>query len=164
MRAFFVPLAFVGVLACTSSGDDPPQNGEGPFVTLSGGSFDKLTLQPLDGAGVLDAGRFRAFVEDRASICSTTARRQNSTVLTIVTPSSAPGTDDGASVKLAKLDAACQAAPEYASESGRVTITSASATVVAGTFEVTLANGAGTLAGSFNIPICPTLKLDSCEP
>jgi hypothetical protein len=164
MRAFFLPLALVAAIACTTSGDEPPQNGEGPFVTLNGGSFDKLALNALDGAGVLDAGRFRALVEDRASICSTSARRQNSTVLTIETPSGAPGTYPNASVEISKLDATCANAQSYASESGTVTITSASSTVIAGTFDVTLANGAGTLKGSFNIPVCPSLKLDTCDP
>lgn len=148
-------IAVVGALGCTTSADGPPESGEGPFVTLNGGSFDKLTLNAADGAGVMNGGQFRALVEDKASICSTSALRQRSTVLTIETPNT---------VKIAKLDATCGNEQEYVSESGTVTITSSSSTVVTGSFDVTLANGAGTLKGTFNIPICPGLKLDTCDP
>lgn len=158
MRALFLAMGSLSLaiaVGCTTSADDPPQNGEGPFVTLNGGSFDKLTLNALDGAGVFANGVFRAYFEDKAGICSTSARRQNSTVLTIETPNT---------VKIAKLNATCGNDQEYVSESGTITIASATSTLVVGSFDVTLANGAGTLKGSFNVPICPSLALDSCEP
>jgi hypothetical protein len=185
-----LPLVFAAAVACTHDPEDPISHGDGPFVTL-GGTFDKLTLTPTDGVGIIDTeaalsddlkaagvkSRFRAFVEDRPNLCSTGAGRQNATVFAIDAlsdnPSFAPGTytqkqdsvPGQVDVSITKLNGTCTSdQQDYGAESGTVTITSVSATVVTGNFEMTLLHGDGTLSGSFNVPLCPGLKLGGCDP
>lgn len=192
MRVWLLPLGLLaGALACTTDPDEPIATSEGPFYTRSGGSFDKLSLTPTDGAGIIESeaalgaeleaagvkSRFRAFVEDKNSVCGLGAKRQNATVFAIDalsdSPTFAPGTytqkqssaPGQVDLSITKLNATCGSdQQDYGTESGTVTITSVTATVVTGTFDVTLMGGAGTLSGSFNVPLCPSLRSESCDP
>jgi hypothetical protein len=143
----------------------------------------------VDGIGVIDhdvaddakaAGvktTFRAFVSDRGNLCGAGANRKNGTVFFIealtdkdtLEPGeftqhldSVPGQVD---LGISKLDASCQTqGQDYGTASGKVTITSVTATTVSGTFDVTLMGDAGTLTGSFNVPLCASIGSDSCAP
>lgn len=187
-----LPLLLAGAVACTTDAEGPPSSGEGPFLTRTGGTFDRLTITPTDGAGSIDTeadlsdelraagvkSRFTAFIEDRNNVCSTGARRQDATVFAIVALSDAdtfsPGTytqkqdsvPGQVDLSVTKLNATCTSdQQDFGTESGTVTITSVTETVVTGTFEVTMLGGAGTLQGSFNVPLCPGLTLgESCSP
>lgn len=193
MRAFAVASSalFLAAVACTTTPDDPiVTGGDGAFFTRGGGSFDKLTVTPTDGAGLLQSGsalpaevaaagvrsRFVAYVADRQNVCTGGPRRADAIVLSIDARSGAeafaPGTYTGSAtvgpgqveLAIAKLGTSCASDPEYRAESGTVTITTVRPTYVAGTFDVTLRDGAGTLSGSFNVPLCPSLDLVRCSP
>jgi hypothetical protein len=159
----------------------------GPLLVL-GGTFKALTLNAVDGIGVIstsvppefaDAGirsEFKAFISDKSNLCGTGVVRQNETIFAITAVSGSatfqagtytemlqevPGQVD---VSITKLNAACTSnSQDYGSASGTVVITSVTASAVAGTFDVTLLGDAGTLQGSFNVPLCPSLST-SCVP
>src|SRR5262249_52728382 len=66
---------------------------------------------------------------------------------------------------ISRLDGTCTSTgQDYGAESGTVIITSVTATGVAGTFNITLMAGAGTLEGSFNVPLCQSLPSGNCVP
>jgi hypothetical protein len=172
-----------------SSSSGSSSSGVTNALLTLGGTFDKLKLTPTDGIGVIDhdisenakaAGvksTFRAFVSDRGNLCGLGSNRQNGTVFFIEALSdkdtiqpgeftqhqdAVPGQVD---LGITKLDGTCQLqGQDYGTESGKVTITSVTSTAVSGTFDVTLMNGAGTLTGSFNVPICAGIGSDSCAP
>lgn len=155
----------IGVVgaACTTSAEGPPSAGEGPFFTRTGGNYDAIAIAAKDGTGTLETGRFRAFISDANSVCANGARRQGATVLGIDTTGTAPGTFP-ATFQIARNDSACNGTAATNTGSGTVTITSVSTTVVEGTFDATLDADAGTLTGSFNVPLCPALDVTTCKP
>ncbi len=191
MRVAIFTLALVGAIACTTNPDDPISAGDGPFFTRSGGSFDKLAFTPADGAAVIDTGaalsdahkatgvksRLRAFVLDTDTVCGKGARRPNMTVFAIDALSDQPSFVAGTytqkldsvpghvDLSMTKLNATCSSdMQDYGIESGTVTIAQVTATFVEGSFDVTFMNGAGTLTGTFNVPLCASLDSSACTP
>jgi hypothetical protein len=156
------------------------------LLTLDG-SFNTLPLHPLDGIGyitrlisepALGAGvrsEFLAIVSERGSLCAASAVRPNETAFAITALSGddpfQPGTfavglggqPGDVNVSMTRFGPSCLPAEQYASESGTVVVTRVTADAVSGTFDVTLAGDAGTLQGSFDVPLCaqPTAR---CTP
>lgn len=163
MRCFVLLPFVVVVAACTASADGPPSAGEGPFFTRSGGNYDKVPIVVKDGTGAIATGRFRAFLSDANNLCSAGALRQGATVLGIDTNGTAPGTF-AATFQVSRNDASCNGAAAMDSGSGTVTLTTVSASFVEGTFDATMSGDAGSLTGSFNVPLCPALDATTCKP
>jgi hypothetical protein len=165
-----------------------PLDGGPPTLTL-GGTFNALTLTMVDGTAYIsgprpsdvDAGvrsELRVFFSDKGSLCANGVMRQGETILSIDALSADPAFAAGTytqmqqsvpgqvDVAITKLDQSCGATgQDYGAQSGTVVITSLTASNVAGTFDVTLGGGAGTLTGSFSAPICGTaFSGGSCQP
>jgi hypothetical protein len=150
---------------------------EGGLLTLDG-SFNSLPLRPQDGVGYVTrlisgpaalAGvrtEFVAVVGDRPSLCAASVVRPNETTFAITAQSGDDpfgpgrfavglgGQPGGVEVSVTRFGPSCLPADQYVSESGTVVITRVTADAVLGTFEVTLAGDAGTLQGSFDVPLC----------
>ncbi len=151
---------------------------EGALLTIDG-SFNTLPLHPLDGMGYITrlisgpaarAGvksEFVAIVGERQSLCAGSVVRPNETTFAITAQSGDDpfragsfavglgGMPGDVEVSMTLFGPSCLVAEQYASESGTVTITSVTSSGVSGTFDVTLAGDAGTLQGSFDVPLCP---------
>jgi hypothetical protein len=151
---------------------------EDALLTIDG-SFNALPLHPLDGIGYITrlisgpgagAGVKSAFVGivgERQSLCAGSVVRPNETTFAITAQSGddpfRPGTfavglgelPGDVEVSMTRFGPSCLVADQYAAESGSVVITRVTSSAVSGTFDVTLAGDAGTLQGSFDVPLCP---------
>jgi hypothetical protein len=149
-----------------------------------GGSFNASALNVLDGTAFVSSvpsqagginSNLSVFFSDKTSLCSTGVRRQNETVLVIGAMSGGPAFQAGtftdtqeeapgqAYVSVTALNGAC-ANQSLGAASGTVVITSVTSSAVSGTFDVTLLGDAGTLQGSFNVPLCDQAFSYSCQP
>jgi len=73
----------------------------------------------------------------------------------------APGQVD---VSVSKLNASCGSdGKDFGSATGSVTLTAVTDTGVAGTFDVALLGDAGTLQGTFNVPLCNLPFSSTCQ-
>jgi len=150
--------------------------GPGALFSLDG-SFDALAIRPVDGFGTIvtavpgplaEAGvnsNFLAFVADRPALCAGVLR-QSETVVSIdalsanstfapdrfvVTSEVVP---TAVTVEVTRFDDTCGVAGQYVAVSGSVNVTSVTSAKIAGTFDVALSGDAGTLQGSFDVPLC----------
>jgi hypothetical protein len=150
---------------------------DGAFLTF-GGTFGALPLHPLDGMGHISrlvsgppaaAGvrsTFAAVVSDRTNLCAISLLRPNETAFAISAlsgddpfrPSTfavgGNGVPGEVNVSVTRMGPVCTPTDQYASASGSVVITRVTSDAVAGTFDVTLPGDAGTLQGSFDVPLC----------
>lgn len=161
----------------------PIPAGDGGLLLL-GGSFDALPLAVVDGtayiadggAAPMVASELRAYFSDRSTLCQSGVLRDNETIFAIdaqsgslpfaagtytVKQQGGPGNVD---VSITKLNAACGGSQDFGAASGTVVIESATASVITGTYDVTLLNDAGTLQGFFNVPVCNRPASATCQP
>lgn len=165
--------------------DGPPSASGSSFFTRTGGTF-AATLDVSDGTAFVtptsERGadvktELRVFFSDRDNLCTKGPNRQNETVLALDLLSGAatlePGTftqknvdEPGqADVSLATLDGTCKAGSlNDGADEATVTLTTVSATRIAGTIDVTFANDGGTLTGTFDVPVCGQTLSGACSP
>ena len=153
-----------------------------------GGTFQGLSFTPVDGfaafnqsidPALADAGvksELTVLVADKPGLCTTGVLRQSGTFFAFDALSGdstlVPATFTGmqpqgpghADVEVVRFDDACALQTEYVSASGSVTVTEVTSTDVAGTFDVTMSLDAGTLYGSFRVPLCSTPSGNTCAP
>jgi hypothetical protein len=148
-----------------------------------------LQFHPKDGTGFINTtpsgakasagvkSELYVVFSDATNLCTTGIDRQGAIVFSIDLLSGdatlQPGTFTGmeqqvpgqANIGVAQLSASCGAAGlELGSASGTVVLTSVSASAVSGTFSVSLLEDAGTLSGSFTVPVCGQAANTSCQP
>jgi hypothetical protein len=189
---FAVLLACIGCGGATAGapadGSDAGWAAAGGLLDL-GGTFHAFPLNAVDGVAYIlpasgpsepNAGvrsQLAVFVSDRPNLCGAGPVRSGETMFNVNAQSAdvkfGPGTfhelsHDGpgqVDVNIIKINATCDGGPDYASQSGTVTITEVTDTEVAGTFEVTLlGDGSGTLEGSFRVPLCEAPLSFACSP
>lgn len=149
-------------------------------------TFAAFTINPVDGRAFITDGsgsgtgvktRLRIFVEDRGSLCAAGPVRQDATIFFIdalsgdatIKPgtftqmnNSVPGQVD---TGVSKLNGSCGAAgQDYGASAATVVLTQVTSTSVAGTFDLTFPGDAGTLSGTFNVPICGQAFNAACQP
>ena len=167
------------------AGPDATLDG-GPLFARTGGTFNGVPLAVVDATAFLTQAKSPApgvksrlviVAEDRAALCAAGSFRQNGTFLTIDAQSGdlalQPGTftqkfADGpgqVDVGISKLSASCgSSGKDYGATVATVVVTQVTATSVAGTFDLTFPSDAGTLQGSFNVPICGQPFDTTCKP
>jgi hypothetical protein len=160
----------------SSAADDAASDASPPWAFMYSGSVNGLVFAPADGVAYVDKGELVIVLSDASSLCSEGVDRQGSMTFSIelylgaapspatfsATAGQAPGQ---AALNVTELGASCAPAGlDLAAESGTVTLATVSASVVAGTFSVDLAGGAGTLSGSFSVPLCGAVPSTACTP
>lgn len=164
---------------------EPPTDA-GPLFARTGGTFAAFPLDAVDGTAFMTPARdtsagakseLRVLVADRPSLCTTGPLRGNETIFSIDALSAdttfRPGTftqlqnagPGHVDVSITKLNATCDSDnQDYGAATATVTFTTVNLTAVAGTFEVTLMGNAGTLKGTFNVPLCGEEIVGTCQP
>lgn len=172
----------------------PPQKDGGPDTLVdAGGLFVKTggTFSAVSVDGILDGtayfvdpktptdgvrSRLVVIFADRTALCSTGPLRASATEISIDLLSgdkpftagtftqqmkNAPGQVD---FGISKLGATCNGAgQDYGASVANVVLTQVAPTV-AGTFDLTFPGDAGTLQGTFNVPICGSPFDTTCKP
>jgi hypothetical protein len=184
----FFPEASTGQGSANGTGV-PADAAAAPWAFSYAGSVMGLQFHPKDGTGFVNttpsgakasAGvktELYVVFSDATNLCATGINHQGAAVFSLdllsgdatpqpgtftATQQQAPGQ---ANIRVAQLSASCGAEGlELGSASGTVVLTSVSASVVSGTFSVDLLQDAGTLSGSFSVPVCGQAPNTSCQP
>jgi hypothetical protein len=163
--------------------DAPAPDDDGGLFEITGGTFNALTLNQLDGTATTDTTGLGTeliiLISDHAGLCSTGANRQNEITFSVdalsnqnpfatgtYTETGNPDTAGNADTVMSKLGPTCAAiGQDYAAAVGStVVIKNVTPTYVAGTFDLTFENDAGTLQGSFHVPFCDHALNLTCQP
>lgn len=173
-----------GTTAGDAGPDAPPADAGGLFER-TGGTFTAVGVNGIiDGTAFFsdskgDPGvqsRLVVVLSDRTGLCSASVLHENATVISIDMLSgdkpfkpgtftqhmkSVPGQVD---VGVSKLGPTCKGAgQDYGASIANVVVTQVTPTV-AGTFDMTFPGDAGTMQGTFNVPICGQAFGNACLP
>jgi hypothetical protein len=164
MRPSILAWSSLCLLACgTSTSSSPPGSPGSGSGSVSGTLLGK-TFTPKDAASVTNGGTVTVVLADASGICSdlmSTAVTANSSALVMMLPAAVSGMKySGVNVQFAEFDATCNS-PSGESGSGTVTITSANAGSISGTFAFSL--NSDSITGSFVAPTCAPGSSDAAQ-
>lgn len=154
---------------------------DGGLFVITGGTFNALTLNPVDGTAFITNGatsELIVLIADKPSLCTTGVSRQNEISFSIDAQSGTspfpPGTytqmgmDGPGQVDpaMSQIGPTCLAiGQDYGAANGStVIVKNVTSTYVSGSFDLTFENDAGTLQGTFHVPICTQAPNTTCQP
>jgi hypothetical protein len=177
----FAAIALTAV-ACgpTNTSDD-----DRPLFERTGGTFDKVALDARDGVAYLQRStngsrgvksKLTILIGNEPNMCGAPTLQKQTTFFGLQALSAdgefKPGTftqhldrvPGQVDVFAGTIGEACKGdGPQWGAETATVTITSVTATAVSGTFEVTFTGNAGTLQGTFSVPVCESQLVPACQ-